>query len=197
MVMKEDEILLPMSMDELTDQEWYDILQQTNEIGYCLFDPTDEWLPQNVDTMAAGLRNEFSDGTVRLPSGSFTISELTVLLNALPADITFVDKNDKVKFFSQGTHRIFDRNRAILGRDVRMCHPPHSMHIVDQILNDFKSGKENAAPFWIQMQGKFIYITYLPLRDKDNNYLGTIEFSQDLTSLRALEGEQRLLSYGN
>jgi DUF438 domain-containing protein len=197
MVMKEDEILLPMSMDELTDQEWYDILQQTNEIGYCLFDPTDEWLPQNVDTMAAGLRNEFSDGTVRLPSGSFTIAELTVLLNALPADITFVDKNDKVKFFSQGTHRIFDRNRAILGRDVRMCHPPHSMHIVDQILNDFKSGKENAAPFWIQMQGKFIYITYLPLRDKDNNYLGTIEFSQDLTSLRALEGEQRLLSYGD
>jgi DUF438 domain-containing protein len=71
------------------------------------------------------------------------------------------------------------------------------MHIVDQILNDFKSGKENAAPFWIQMQGKFIYITYLPLRDKDNNYLGTIEFSQDLTSLRALEGEQRLLSYGD
>lgn len=197
MVMKEDEILFPMSMDELTDQEWYDILQQTNEIGYCLFDPTDEWLPQNVDTMAAGLRNEFSDGTVRLPSGSFTIAELTVLLNALPADITFVDKNDKVKFFSQGTHRIFDRNRAILGRDVRMCHPPHSMHIVDQILNDFKSGKENAAPFWIQMQGKFIYITYLPLRDKDNNYLGTIEFSQDLTSLRALEGEQRLLSYGD
>jgi len=197
MVMKEDEILFPMSMDELTDQEWYDILQQTNEIGYCLFDPADEWLPQNVDTTADGLRNEFSDGTVRLPSGSFTIAELTVLLNALPADITFVDKNDKVKFFSQGTHRIFDRNRAILGRDVRMCHPPHSMHIVDQILNDFKSGKENAAPFWIQMQGKFIYITYLPLRDKDNNYLGTIEFSQDLTSLRALEGEQRLLSYGN
>lgn len=197
MVMKEDEILFPMSMDELTDQEWYDILQQTNEIGYCLFDPTDEWLPQNVDTMAAGLRNEFSDGTVRLPSGSFTIAELTVLLNALPADITFVDKNDKVKFFSQGTHRIFDRNRAILGRDVRMCHPPHSMHIVDQILNDFKSGKEKAAPFWIQMQGKFIYITYLPLRDKDNNYLGTIEFSQDLTPLRALEGEQRLLSYGD
>ncbi|HNW54550.1 MAG TPA: PAS domain-containing protein, partial [Bacteroidales bacterium] len=111
-------------------------------------------------------------------------------------DITFVDKNDKVKFFTQGQHRIFDRNRAILGRDVRMCHPPHSMHIVDQILNDFKSGKESSAPFWIQMGGKFIYITYLPLRDKEGNYMGTIEFSQDLTELRALQGEQRLLSYG-
>lgn len=196
MIMKEDEILFPMAMDELTDQEWYDVLQQTNEIGYCLFDPTEDWLPENIETTVGELKNEFSGGIVRLPSGSFNINELTLLLNTIPADITFVDKNDKVKFFTQGKHRVFDRNRAILGRDVRMCHPPHSMHIVDQILNDFKSGKESSAPFWIQMGGKFIYITYLPLRDKDNNYMGTIEFSQDLTEMRALEGEQRLLSYG-
>ena len=196
MIMKEDEILFPMAMDELTDQEWYDVLQQTNEIGYCLFDPTDEWEPENVETTAGEIGKEFAGGIVRLPSGSFNIQELTLLLNTLPIDVTFVDKNDKVKFFTQGPHRIFDRNRAILGRDVRMCHPPHSMHIVDQILNDFKSGKENAAPFWIQMGPRFIYITYLPLRDKDNNYMGTIEFSQDLTELRALQGEQRLLSYG-
>lgn len=197
MIMKEEEILFPMTMDELTDQEWYEVLQQTDEIGYCLFDPTDEWIPDSIEGMTTELHNEFAGGKVRLPSGSFNISELTLLLNTIPADITFVDKDDKVKFFTQGKHRIFDRNRAILGRDVRMCHPPHSMHIVDQILHDFKSGKENSAPFWIQMGGKFIYITYLPLRDKDNNYMGTIEFSQDLTELRALEGEQRLLSYGD
>jgi len=196
MIMKEEEILLPMCMDELTDQEWFEILQQTNEIGFCLFDPTDEWLPESVDMNAKSLQDEFAGGIVRLPSGSFKVEELTLLLNTLPIDITFVDKNDKVKFFTQGQHRIFDRNRAILGRDVRMCHPPQSMHIVDQILNDFKSGKENSAPFWIQMGDKFIYINYFPLRDKNNNYLGTIEFSQDLTELRALEGEQRLLSYG-
>jgi hypothetical protein len=196
MIMKEEEILFPMTMDELNEQEWFDILQQTNEIGYCLYDPSEDWFPDNVETTISDMQNQFSGGIVRLPSGSFTISELTLLLNVLPVDITFVDKNDKVKFFTQGQHRIFDRNRAILGRDVRMCHPPHSMHIVDQILNDFKSGKESAAPFWIQMQGKFIYITYLPLRDKDNNYMGTLEFSQDLTQLRALEGEQRLLTYG-
>jgi len=196
MIMKEEEILFPMTMDELNDQEWYDIYRQTNEIGYCLFDPKDEWFPENIENTIEGITSQFEGGMVRLPSGSFSIGELTLLLNTLPVDITFVDKNDKVKFFTQGQHRIFDRNRAILGRDVRMCHPPHSMHIVDQILNDFKSGKESAAPFWIQMQDKFIYITYLPLRDKDNNYMGTIEFSQDLTQLRALEGEQRLLSYG-
>jgi hypothetical protein len=196
MIMKEDEILFPMAMDELSDKEWYQVLQQTNEIGYCLFDPTEEWFPDAMENMPADLHNEFAGGKVHLPSGSFTINELTVLLNTLPIDVTFVDKDDKVKFFTQGQHRIFDRNRAILGRDVRMCHPPHSMHIVDQILNDFKSGKETAAPFWIQMGGKFIYINYFPLRDKDGKYIGTIEFSQDLTELRALEGEQRLLSYG-
>jgi len=196
MIMKEEEILFPMTMDELNDKEWYDIYRQTNEIGYCLFDPKDEWFPENIENTIEDITSQFEGGMVRLPSGSFSIGELTLLLNTLPVDITFVDKNDKVKFFTQGQHRIFDRNRAILGRDVRMCHPPHSMHIVDQILNDFKSGKESAAPFWIQMQGKFVYITYLPLRDKDNNYMGTIEFSQDLTQLRALEGEQRLLSYG-
>jgi hypothetical protein len=196
MIMKEEEILFPMTMDELTSAEWYEIQLQTSEIGYCLYDPAKEWTPDLSGETLENIKNEFTGGTIKLPSGSFSVDELAVLFNTLPVDITFVDKHDKVRFFTQGEHRIFDRNRAILGRDVRMCHPPHSMHIVDQILNDFKSGKEKAAPFWIQMGGKFIYINYFPLRDKDNNYLGTIEFSQDLTSLRALEGEQRLLSYG-
>lgn len=196
MIMKEEEILFPMTMDELTDTEWYQIYLQTNEIGYCLFDPTEDWMPLSGGNPLNEEFQALTDGKIHLPSGSFTADELTALLNMIPVDITFVDKNDKVKFFTQGEHRIFDRNRAILGRDVRMCHPPQSVHIVEQILADFKSGKEKSAPFWIQMGGKFIYINYFPLRDKAGNYLGTIEFSQDLTELRALEGEQRLLSYG-
>lgn len=197
MIMKEEEILLPMTMDELTDEEWYDIYLQTNEIGYCLYDPIQEWQPELYSEGLKSQEDLLKGGTVRLPSGSFTIDELTALFNTLPIDITFVDRNDKVKFFTQGDHRIFDRNRAILGRDVRMCHPPQSVHIVDQILADFKSGKESSAPFWIQMGGKFIYINYYPLRDKAGNYLGTFEFSQELTELRALKGEQRLLNYGD
>lgn len=196
MIMKEEEILFPMTMDELNDSEWYQIYQQTNEIGYCLYDPKEDWMPLAGENSLNAEFQALTDGKIHLPSGSFAADELTALLNTLPVDITFVDKNDKVKYFTQGEHRIFDRNRAILGRDVRMCHPPHSVHIVEQILADFKSGKEKSAPFWIQMGGKFIYINYFPLRDKAGNYLGTIEFSQDLTELRALEGEQRLLSYG-
>lgn len=196
MIMKEEEILIPMTMDELTDSEWYQIYMQTNEIGYCLYDPKEEWTPADTEMSLSDELQSITDGKIHLPSGSFSADELSALLNTIPVDITFVDRNDKVKFFTQGDHRIFDRNRAILGRDVRMCHPPHSVHIVEQILADFKAGKEKSAPFWIQMGGKFIYINYYPLRDKSGNYLGTIEFSQDLTELRALEGEQRLLSYG-
>ncbi len=136
-----------------------------------------------------------SKNSIQLSTGSYDISELEALFKSLPLDITFVDRDDKVKFFSLGAERIFTRNRAILGRDVRMCHPPSSVHVVEQILSDFKSAKENSAAFWINMQGRFIYIEYFALRGKENEYLGTIEITQDLTHLRKLEGEQRLLSY--
>jgi DUF438 domain-containing protein len=106
------------------------------------------------------------------------------------------DRNDKVRFFSLGPDRVFVRNRAIIGRDVRMCHPPSSVHVVEQILDDFRANRHSNAAFWINMHGRFIYIEYIALRDKEGQYLGTIEFTQDLTHLRKLEGEQRLLSYG-
>ena len=192
MIMKEEEILLPMTLDKLSEADWYDIYRQTNEIGYCLYDPKFSWKPAGIE-----IHEETSaeEGTVSLPSGKFSSEELMAILNTLPIDITFVDRNDKVKYFSQGRERIFDRNRAILGRDVRMCHPPSSVHIVDQIVGDFKSGKADSAPFWIQMGGKFIHIEYFALRNEKGEYLGTVEMSQDLTEKRALAGDQRLLSY--
>lgn len=194
MIMKEEEILLPMAMDTLTDEEWYEIYQQSPEIGFCIYDPQDTWKPENVATTSK-VEYQNSNGRIILPTGSFNLDELTALFNCLPMDITYVDKDDKVRFFSLGEHRIFDRNRAIIGRDVQLCHPPGSVHIVEQILNDFKSGKESKAAFWINFKGMFVYIEYITLRDKDGNYLGVIECTQDLTKYRALEGEQRLLSY--
>jgi len=192
MIMKEEEILFPMTLDKLSEADWYQIYKQTNEIGYCLYDPKVPWRPQGIE-----IEEETSakEGTVILPSGKIASEELLAILNTLPVDITFVDSNDKVKYFSQGKDRIFDRTRAILGRDVRMCHPPSSVHIVDQIINDFKSGKADSAPFWIQRHGKFIHIEYFALRNEKGHYLGTLEVSQDLTEPRNLTGEQRLLSY--
>lgn len=192
MIMKEDEILLPMCMDKLSDDDWYAIYQQTMEFGYCLYDPLDEWKPEGITTSEVIYNTKNS---IQLTTGSFSIGEMESLFKTLPIEITFVDKDDKVKFFSLGPDRIFTRNRAILGRDVRNCHPPSSVHVVDQILSDFKSGKENSAAFWITMKGRFIYIEYFAMRGKEGEYLGTIEFTQDLTHLRKLEGEQRLLSY--
>ena len=192
MIYKEEEILLPMSLDTLTDEEWYEIQTQSPEIGFCLYDPQEEWQPKDlkpVEEMSGG------GGKIRLPSGTMNPAELTAILNTLPADITFVDKEDRVRFFSQGQERIFTRNRAILGRKVQQCHPPTSVHVVQQILDDFRSGTQDRAAFWIQRGGQFVHIEYFALRDETGNYLGTLEFSQDLTEKRRLQGEQRLLSY--
>lgn len=193
MTVKEESILLPMCMDALNDKEWYQIYNETPVYGFCLYDPQVEWKPSEVVPSEA---NFLPGSAIKLSSGSFDLKELEALFVTLPVDITFVDKNDKVKFFSHSPNRVFERNRSIIGRDVRMCHPPHSVHIVEQIISDFKSGKENRAAFWISnFKGRFVYIDYTALRGQDNEYLGVIEITQDITDLRKLEGDQRLLSY--
>lgn len=193
MIMKEEQILLPMAMDTLTEEEWYKVYEETPDFGYTLFDPTDEWKPQNVNVE----KHEYiTADAIRLSSGAFNIDELEALFLHLPIDITFVDKNDKVRFFSHSPNRVFERNRSIIGRDVRMCHPPGSVHVVEQILEDFKAGKENKAAFWLSnFMGRFIYIEYSAVRGKNGEYLGVVEVTQDITQLRRLEGDQRLLSY--
>lgn len=196
MTTKEEDILFPMAMDVLTLEDWWQIHQQTLEYGFTLYDPQVDWKPEGLirdDDQPLRILNE--QGAIQLPSGSFTASEIMAILNTLPVDLTFVDKNDKVKYFTQGNERIFQRSRSIINRDVRLCHPPGSVHIVEKILDDFKSGKATHAPFWIQSKGQFIHIEYYALRDEKGDYLGTLEVSQNLTNLRQLEGEQRILSY--
>ena len=194
MTIKEEEILFPMSMEKLTETDWYEISRQSLEIGFCLYDPPVDWHPATFDQQTQD-SSQLKGDVIQLPTGRFTATELMSILNTLPVDITFVGRDDKVKYFSQSSERIFQRNRAILNRDVRHCHPPASTHIVDKILQDFKSGKEDRAPFWINMGGKMIHIEYLALRDPNGDYLGTLEVSQDLTTYRSLKGEQRILSY--
>lgn len=192
MINKEEAILLPMSLDVLSDDEWYQVYSQSLEIGFCLYDPIDTWAPEGIELKAT---DEISNGRIQLPSGSFTIAELEAIFNTVPFDLTFVDSQDTVRYFTQGRERIFERNRAVLGRKVQLCHPPSSAWIVQRILDDFRTGGEDRAPFWIEMGGKFIHIEYFALRGKDGKYLGTLEVTQNLTEKRALDGEQRLLNY--
>ena len=195
MITKEEEILFPMALDTLNESDWYEISRQSIEIGFCLYDPPVDWRPEWVAEQSIN-ESQKSGSHIQLPSGSFSAEELLAILNTLPVDMTFVDKDDKVKYFSQGAERIFQRNRAILNRDVRHCHPPASAHIVDKIIEDFKSGRENRAPFWINMGGKkMIHIEYFALRNEKGEYLGTLEVSQNVQPYRDLEDEQRILSY--
>ncbi|MHB2156227.1 DUF438 domain-containing protein [Calditrichota bacterium GD2] len=194
MIYKEEKILFPTAMDLLTEQDWYDIYLQSPEIGFCLYYPEFEWVPEgglveNVEKIKA------SDDKIHLPTGSFTLEQLINIFKTLPVDLTFVDAEDTVRYFSPGKDRIFDRSRTILGRKVQYCHPPKSVNIVNQIIKDFKEGKQDVARFWINFGGRFIYISYYAIRNDQGTYLGTLEVTQDLTDLRALEGERRLLQY--
>jgi DUF438 domain-containing protein len=130
-----------------------------------------------------------------MPTGNISVEQLIAVLSALPFDLTFVDQDDRVAFFTEGPERIFARSKAIVGRKVQHCHPPSSVDVVDHILDDFRSGRQNVAAFWINFHGRFVHIRYFAVRDASGSYLGTLEVTQDLTPLRALEGERRLLEY--
>lgn len=198
MIQKEEEILFPMSMDVLSVEDWWSIHQQTLEFGFTLYDPQVEWRPEGFsEDRDEETFTSTGDGSIQLPSGSFSAIEIKAILNTAPFDMTFVDKHDKVKYFTQGTERIFARSRSIINRDVRLCHPPGSVHVIEKILDDFKSGKASHAPFWIQVKGRFVLIEYYAIRDEKGAYLGTLEVSQDLTNARNLEGERRILSYSD
>ncbi len=194
MVYKEEKILFPTALDTLTEQEWYQIYLESPEIGNCLYIPEFEWVPEEGTLQQIDLTST-QTGRIQMPTGAFQLEELINVFSILPFDLTFVDKDDTVRYFSPGKNRVFDRTRTILGRKVQYCHPPKSVHIVNQILEDFKSGKEDQAKFWINMGPRTIYIVYYVLRDDKGEYLGTLEVTQDITGIREIEGERRLLEY--
>ncbi|HNR02678.1 MAG TPA: DUF438 domain-containing protein [Anaerolineaceae bacterium] len=194
MIYKEEKILFPTALDLLREEDWYDIYLESDENGYCLYAPQFVWTPEG-DFQKGKRKSSSMDGSVQMPTGNFKLEELVAMFSTLPFDITFVGKDDSVRYFSPGKDRIFERTRAILGRKVQYCHPPKSVHIVNQIVRDFKEGKQDQARFWINMGGRMIYIVYYAVRNDTGHYLGTLEVTQDVTGIRALEGERRLLAY--
>jgi len=198
MFYKEENILYPTALEKLSGEEWWQIRQQSPEVGYCYVQPGNQWPPQETALEAAwNLSQEpaasSAAGLLHLDTGTLTPQEVNRLLIHLPVDVTYVDADDTVRYFSQGRERIFPRSPAIVGRKVQKCHPPASLHRVQQILDDFRAGRSDEAEFWIQMGGKFIHIRYFAMRDEQGAYQGTLEVSQDVAHIRALEGERRLL----
>jgi len=204
MVFKEEKIIFPIAVETLTENEWKEIQKQSLEEGYIFIDTPskEDMIIKNRAEKEKGIEsisisNDFSlEGVfLGLGTGNLSLEQIKMMINNLPVDITYVDENDKVRFFSNPEERFFPRSKAIIGRDVQNCHPPESVHIVENILDSFKSGDKDKARFWIQMKGKFVLIEYFALRDNSGNYRGTIEVSQDITELRELEGEKRLLDW--
>ena len=196
MIFKEESILIPMLVEKLTQDEWLIIKEESGEIGF-IIDNIPEWNPtkEAKKEVEKEIKKEAKEeGIVTLPSGYFKVEELTAMLNALPFDITYVDKDDTVKFFSQGKERIFARTKAIIGRDVSNCHPPSSVHVVDGIVKDFKSGKKDNEDFWIKLKdGRYAYLRYFAVRNTEGEYLGVVEVSQDIAPIQEITGEKRLV----
>jgi PAS domain S-box-containing protein len=186
---KENKILFPTALQVLSEDEWTEIRHQFDELGYCCFSPQ-ATLKQPTPEKEARI----AKGTISLETGTFSLGELESLLNTVPMDITFVDKEDTVRYFNKSEERIFPRTKAVIGRKVQNCHPQKSVHVVNKILDEFKSGTRDTAEFWIEVQGRLVYIRYFALRGNDNEYLGCLEVTQDITDIQKITGEKRLLS---
>ena len=132
---------------------------------------------------------------LQFATGTLSKEETEAVLDSLPFDISFVDREDRVRYFNKAGRRIFVRTKAVIGKKVQLCHPQKSVHIVNEILDAFKTGKKDAAEFWIQMNHRLIHIRYFVVRDKNRKYLGTMEVTQDVTDIKKIEGEKRLLQW--
>lgn len=195
MIFKEENILFPAAQEKLSQEEWVKVLESFHQIGpvYAQLSPLD--LPLSELAQVQREAGETSS-LIELGSGKLSFAELSAVLNALPVDISFVDAQDKVRFFNQSPERIFPRSVSVIGRSVQNCHPPQSVHKVNAILDSFRRNERHSAEFWISLSGKFVSIRYFAVHGENGRYLGCLEVCQDLTRLRALEGERRLLDDG-
>lgn len=201
MIYKEDHILFPNALERLSPEDWAIIYNGEPEIGFAFVSRGADWKPEEqkpitkppVEFGEIKNKKEMEMVELTLQVGKLSAKQVDLLLQNLPVDVTYVDENDQVAFYSQSRERIFARTPAVIGRKVQMCHPPATVAKVQKILDDFRAGKRNEAGFWIQMNGKFIHIRYFAIYDEEGVYQGTIEVTQDITEIRKLDGEKRLL----
>lgn len=186
-VYKENHILYPAALQTIGDGEWREIREQCDELGYCCFTPKYVKAEESKEAQA-------SEGTIGFDTGSLTMEEVEGMLNALPVDVTFVDTEDTVRYFNKAEGRVFPRTKAVIGRKVQMCHPPKSIHVVSKVIDDLKNGRRSSADFWIDINQRKIHIRYFPVRGQNGKFLGVMEVTQDITDVKKIEGERRLLN---
>ncbi len=196
-IFKENNMLFPAALQVVTSEEWKEVRKEFEEIGYCRFTPQHLVAPKPTAKAEEQKPHAAAapEGALQFENGSLSKEEVEAILDSLPIDISFVDQNDAVKYFNKAEKRIFVRTKAVIGRKVQLCHPQKSVHIVNKIVESFKAGEKNVAEFWINLNGRLIHIRYFAVRDKDGKYLGTMEVTQDLTDIKKIEGEKRLLDW--
>ncbi|RXQ91579.1 DUF438 domain-containing protein [Ancylomarina salipaludis] len=197
-IFREEYLLFPIVFNAVNQDAWEDMLQQSEEVGYAYIQAPEIKKIHKVKKEELYESDFLSDNKLEstllnFDTGLMTLKQAILLLNNLPVDITMIDENDKVCFFSNPKERFFPRSKAIIGRTVQNCHPPESVHVVNELVEAFRNGSKDSEPFWIEMKGRFILIQYFALRDEDGTYKGCIEVSQDLTDIRQLKGEKRLM----
>ncbi|MHA2320701.1 MAG: DUF438 domain-containing protein, partial [Candidatus Thorarchaeota archaeon] len=187
LIYKEENILFPMSLENLSEYDWVKVRTGAEEIGYAWVTPGTEWKPISpIDIHQVDQEPE--SPKINLNTGNLTLKEIDLLLRHLPLDISFVGVDEKVKYYSATEERIFPRSPAVIGRSVINCHPSKSYDKVQKIMTYFKEGKKDKATFWIQMKDLFFLISYYAVKDDDGKFVGTLEVTQDVTEVRSLEG---------
>jgi len=188
-VKKENLILFPAAMEVIEDSEWADMNKQSLEYGFPFIEKPDIEAGERIEV------HGFKDMTFKTDTGELTFEQLVLMLDTLPVDLTFVDENNKVRYFTRPKDRVFPRSPAVIGRDVRNCHPQKSLHVVNRIIDEFRKGTKDSATFWINLNGRKLLIQYFPLRNSKGEYKGVLEVTQDITDIQKLEGERRLLQW--
>lgn len=186
MITKEDKILFPLLREKLTEEDF-------KQIGLILSNPDAASYVEKTDETETKASDNIQ-GNIPMSMGVLSAVQANAIFNTVPFDMTFVDADNKVKFVTQGKDRIFDRPASVIGRPVHLCHPPQSVHVVMKIVDQLRSGEKDHEDFWINLRGKMVHIRYYAVRDEKGTFLGTLEVTQDIGEIRALEGEKRLMS---
>jgi DUF438 domain-containing protein len=219
MLVKETEILFPTSIELLSNEDFAKMRIGDDEIGYCLIDNPPSFKTEILPKVNSSFRNVLNmdidllkdlaavlqkhgvssptkeDEVLNVSQGLLTLKQINLIFKHLPVDLSYVDENELVKFYSDTKHRVFPRSAGVIGRAVQNCHPRESVHTVEEIIKAFKSGEQDEAEFWLEMGGKFIYIIYNAVRDNEGNFKGVLEMMQDVTHIRSLTGTQRLVTW--